>query len=89
MFDPLSRLRYSRPFPSFLFLDGSARGERDIPSTLGFRKGMEGPSTPLAADASKREFGGTSTNILSANSLKPIVFDAAVSAAGGRWYVSM
>jgi len=58
---------------ALLFLGGStvlvlhARGERDIPSTLGFREGMEGPSTPLSADASKREFGGTSTNVLSAN----------------------
>ena len=57
----------------FLFLDGSAvlflraREERDSPSTLGFHEGMEGPSTPLAADASKRKFGGTSTNVLSAN----------------------
>ena len=57
---------------AFLFLDGSsvlvlrARGERDIPSTLGFREGMEGPSTSFAPDDSKQEFGGTSTNVLSA-----------------------
>ena len=37
---------------AFLFLDGSAvfvlraRGSRDIPSTLGFWEGMEGPLTP-------------------------------------------
>ena len=80
---------------AFLFLDGSAvlvlraRGERDSPSTLGFREGMEGPSTPLAADASKRKFGGTSTNVLSANYSKLIVFDLAVSAAGWRLYVSV
>ena len=51
--------------------------------------GGGGPSTPLAADASKQEFGGTSTNVLFANPLKPIVFDPAASAAGGRHYVSM
>ena len=46
--------------------------------------GDGGPSTPLAVDASKQEFGGTSTNVLSANLLKPIVFDLAVSTADGR-----
>ena len=58
---------------AFLILDGyavlvlRARGERNIPSTLGFREGMNGPSTSLAAYASKQEFEGTSTNVLSAN----------------------
>ena len=50
---------------------------------------MEGPFTPVVADAPKQEFGGTSTNVLFANPLKPIVFDPAASAAGGRQYVSM
>ena len=78
---------------AFLFLDGSAvlvlraRGKRDIPSTLGFREGMEGPSTPLAADASKQEFGGTSTNVLSANYTCQRVFDLAAHATSGRHYV--
>ena len=44
---------------------------------------------PLAADTSRRKFGGTSTNVLSAKSLKLIVFDPTASAAGGRQYVSM
>ena len=37
----------------------------------------------------RQEFGDTSINILSANSLKPIVFDLAASTAGGRQCVSM
>ena len=70
--DPNAIVLGTRVAP-FLFLDGSAvlvlyaRGKRDIPSTLGFRKGMERPPTLLAVDASKREFGSTSTNVLSAN----------------------
>ena len=64
-----------------------ARGKRDIPSTLGFREGMEGAVNALAADASKQEFGGTSTNVLSANCLSQCVFDVAGRAAGGRHYV--
>ena len=62
------------------------RGERD---SICFRvpRGDGGPSTGLVPDASRREFGGTSTNVLSANLLKPIVFDPAASVAGGRQYV--
>ena len=45
------------------------------------------PSTALAPVVSRREFEGTSTNALSANSLKPIVVDPAASTAGGRQYV--
>ena len=63
-------------------------GERD---SIQFRVpgGDRRPSTPMAANVSKREFGGTSTNVLSANSIKPIVFDPDASAAGVRQYVSM
>ena len=55
---------------AFLFLDGFAYvccvpGERDS-IRLRVPGGGGGPSTPLAADASKREFGGTRTNVLSA-----------------------
>ena len=66
-----------------------ARVGRGIPSALGFRDGDGGPSLALAPDASRQEFGGTSTNILSANSLKSIVFDPDASTADGRQYVSM
>ena len=78
---------------ALLFLGGStvlvlhARGERDIPSTLGFREGKEGPSTPLAADASKQGFRGTSTNVLSANhTCQMSLIWLLSSAAGGRQY---
>ena len=64
------------------------RGERDS-IRLRFPEGDGGLSTALAPDASRQKFGGTSTNVLSANLLRPIVFDPAASAAGGRQYVSM
>ena len=66
----------------------ACKGERDF-IRLTVLGGDWGRSTPLATDASKREFGGTSTNVLFDNSLKPIVFDPAASAVGGRQYVSM
>ena len=53
-------------------------GERDF-IRLGIPGGDGGPSTPLAVDASRQEFGGTSINVLSVNSPKPIVFDPAAS----------
>ena len=59
------------------------QGERDS-IRLRLPGGDGGSLMALVPDASRQEFGGTSTNILSANSLKPIVFDPAVSAAGGR-----
>ena len=80
---------------AFLFFDRAAvfllraRG-RGIPSALGFREEMGGRQRLLmAADASKWEFGGTSTNVLPANYSKPVVFDLAASAAGGRQYISV
>ena len=62
---------------------------RGIPSVLGFREGMGGRGQVLALDASRREYRDTSTNVLSANYSKPLVFDLAVSAAGRRQYVSV
>ena len=64
-----------------------ARESSDIPSVLGFREGMNGAINTLTADSSKREFGGTSTNVLSANCPCQCVFDLAARAAGGRHYV--
>ena len=66
----------------------ACEGERDSihPRVPG---GDGGRSTLLAADASRRKFGGISTNVLSANSLKPIVYDPSASTAGGRQYISI
>ena len=76
---------------AFLFLDESAvfflctRGSRDIPSALHrVSGGDEGAFNALAVDASKRGFGGTSTNVLSATCPCQCVFDLAACAALGR-----
>ena len=61
----------------------ACEGERDS-IRLRIPGGDGGSSTPLAADASMREFGGTSTNVLSTNSLKPIVFDLVVAQPVGK-----
>ena len=51
--------------------------------------GDGGASTALVPDATRREIRGTSSDILSANSLKPIAFDPTASAARRRQCVSM
>ena len=77
---------------AFLFIDGSAvrllrvRGSRDS-ICIRVPRGDGGPVNVLAADASKREFGGASTNVLSANRPCQCVFDLATRVAGGRHYV--
>ena len=54
------------------------RGRRDS-IRLTVLGGDGGLLKALALDASRWEFRGTSTNVLSANSLKPIVFDLAAT----------
>ena len=60
---------------------------RGIPSVLGFWERMCDHWQALVPDASRREFGGSSTNILCANYSKPNVVNPAVSAVGGREYI--
>ena len=63
-------------------------GERDS-IRLNIPGGDGGRRQTLAPDAFRRKFEGTGTNVFSANYSKPIAFDLAVSAAGGKQYVSV